>query len=483
MTTRRRPGTSTAAGAAAVLAFGLLVLATSGEPATPILSYDGESYLSAARRIAFEGKPPSIDMRPPIYPALLAAFLRLGGSSPLVPLVHLQRGLWLATGLMVFAVVQRLQPRQAVAVAAGVAYLTDPEVFDLTQLVYAETLAILFSVASMLALVAAPGSRGRHAAAWLAVASAWVRPIGQLLLLPIGAAAVLASRGYRGRLRAAIPFAVAGLIGIGSMYGIQYLRTGIPSFVPIAGKCHADYLGDRRLLGHFPPGYAPVERLYAQRFEEQPDSVRIGWWDVAREWPEAYRERTGRPLAPEAVDLDMGRTARAVLLANPGFYLSRWREVWQDFSTTVAGPVKGRFCPISLATPAWAVWWTWFGAWAPFALVALEAILFVRGVGSPLRGLPAVTYALLSVANTALESWPGQIRYRTQFVAFLVCAVALVPSGLGLLAGRTRTPQAPDPDPERTKGPGPSAPDPSRKWRRRESNPRPKELDRTLLHA
>ena len=175
MTTRRRLGTSTAAGAAAVLAFGLLVLATSGEPATPILSYDGESYLSAARRIAFEGKPPSIDMRPPIYPALLAAFLRLGGSSPLVPLVHLQRGLWLATGLMVFAVVQRLQPRQAVAVAAGVAYLTDPEVFDLTQLVYAETLAIFFSVASMLALVAAPGSRGRHAAAWLAVASAWVR--------------------------------------------------------------------------------------------------------------------------------------------------------------------------------------------------------------------------------------------------------------------------------------------------------------------
>lgn len=404
----------------------------------PILSYDGDSYLAAARPVALEGKPPGIETRPPLYPLLIAGLLHWGGSAPLVVLVHLQRGLWLATGLLVLASVASLRARKRIAVAAGVAFLLDPEAFQMTSLVYAETLAVFFSVASMLALVARPGPSGRWASAWLAVASAWVRPIGQLLLLPLAVAAVAEARGLRGRLRAAIPFVTAGVIGIGSMYALQYLRTGIPSFVPIAGKCHAGYLGDRRLLGRFPPEYAPIERLYERKFAADPQAVRFASWDVAREWPEAYRERTGLTLAPSALDRDMGRTARAVLLANPGYYFSRWREVWQEFSTSSAGPLRGSLCPISLASPAWAAWWRLFGAWVPFAIVALEAILLGRGLGSPLRALPATIYLFLSIANTAIEPWPGQIRYRTQFVAFLVCAAALVPSGLSLLLGGAR---------------------------------------------
>jgi hypothetical protein len=55
-----------------------------------------------------------------------------------------------------------------------------------------------------------------------------------------------------------------------------------------------------------------------------------------------------------------------------------------------------------------------------------------------MRLVPIVVYLGVALPSTALEPWPGQIRYRTPIEAFLVAAMALAPSGIQVLRAKRR---------------------------------------------
>ena len=49
-----------------------------------------------------------------------------------------------------------------------------------------------------------------------------------------------------------------------------------------------------------------------------------------------------------------------------------------------------------------------------------------RGRDEIVRLVPIVTYLAIALVNTAIEPWPGQVRYRSQVEVFLVIALGLV---------------------------------------------------------
>ena len=60
-------------------------------------------------------------------------------------------------------------------------------------------------------------------------------------------------------------------------------------------------------------------------------------------------------------------------------------------------------------------------------ILAIELVnVAARGSAHLVRLVPIVTYLAVALVNTALEPWPGQIRYRAQVVVFLVVAIGLV---------------------------------------------------------
>jgi hypothetical protein len=80
----------------------------------------------------------------------------------------------------------------------------------------------------------------------------------------------------------------------------------------------------------------------------------------------------------------------------------------------------------------------------PFAILAIEIANVARGGrGEIVRLVPIVTYLAIALANTAIEPWPGQVRYRSQVEVFLVIALGLMAiliwEGVGAAARRWRS--------------------------------------------
>jgi hypothetical protein len=424
-----------------VTAFGLVTLAASGEPLAPILLFDGPSYVALAEHVRTHWffPPPSMNLRPPLYPTVIAVAGWLTGTDGLAAVVRLQALAWLAVGPLVMLWIYRVDGRPLLAVTMGCLTYTLGESFLNIQLIYAETLTTALSVAAGLALAWSMTGGGRRAgsrwlAAALALASAQARAVYQLLLPLYAAFAALAPRTPP--LRGAAPFLAATLIGLAPFYVVHAIVKGSPSFVAGAGHSLANYLGDRRLVGKFPPGLEAVEALYATRFAADPGKRRIGWWEVAPDWDEIIRTRTGRSPKWGVRDRDMMLTTLAVLWRNPDYAVARWGEAWSEFSTTPGPRVAGRFSPVNLLGPGWTYYWQWLGAWTAFVVLAIEVVhVAVRGPGMAVRLVPIVTYLGVSLANTAIEPWTGQIRYRSQVEAFLVVALGLV-AGLLFDCGR-----------------------------------------------
>lgn len=420
--------------ALAVAAFGMLAIGTSGESFTPQLMFDGASYVALAEHIRAHWfvPPPSLNLRAPLYPAVIAVAGWLTGSDGLAAVVKLQALGWLLTGLLVGFWTYRVSGRLAVGALAGCLYYSLTETLFNVALIYSETVAVTLAVAAGLALTASmtdgPGAaRWRWLSAGLVLATAYTRPVFQLLLPLFAVLAVIAcwGKGRRGLARALAPFAVAALVGLLPVYLANAVVKGSPSFVTVTGHVLADYLGDRRLLGRFPPGFEAIEALYAAQFAADPTKTIVGWWEVGGDWERLVHTRTGRPPTWAALDREMAVTSVAVLSRNPDYYLRRWFETWLDFSTMAGPPAPVWWCPVNALVPAWRFFWGVLGAWSPFLILALEvANVAARGRGQILRLVPIVTYLSVGLANTALEPWPGQIRYRSQVGAFLLIALA-----------------------------------------------------------
>lgn len=417
-----------------VAAFGLLTIATSREPLEPVLLFDGESYLALARQIRDRWffPPPSMNLRPPLYPTVLAVAGWLTGSDGQMAVRNLQMIVWVLMGLLVASWVYRVGGSALRGGLTGCLYYTLASGFANIQLIYAETITTFLAVAAGLALSSsmmgdARAQALRWAAALLALGSIHGRPVFQVLLPMYAAfAAGPLVRGRTAVVRHLVPFVVAALVGVVPFYLVHAIVKGSPSFVAAAGHSLANYLGDRRLLGEFPPGYEAVEAFYSVRFAADPKRTIVPWWEVDGDWRQLIQARTGREPSWGTVDRSMGVTTLAVLSRNPGYYVTRWLETWWEFSTTPAPPVVGPGCPIALVYPLWVLFWTSLGAWLPFAILAVEVAHVVRrGPGALVRLVPISAYLAVGLLNTAIEPWPGQIRYRAQVEVFLVIALGL----------------------------------------------------------
>jgi hypothetical protein len=423
-----------------LILFGILTLVTSRERLEPALLGDGEEYLALANQIRAHWfvPPPTMNIRPPLYPTVIAVAGWLTRSDGLLAVRNLQILAWLLVGPLVALWVDRAGGGLLVGAFTGGLYYTLGIGLFFIKIIYAETITVTVAVAAGLALVWSMTPAG-HAGAWrglaaaLALGAAHGRAVFQCLVPLYALFAVGAHAGKpRAAVRAATPFLVAGLVGLLPLYVAHGIRKGSPAFVNVTGHSLANYLGDRRLLGKFPPGHEAVEAVYAVRFALEPDRNIIGWWEVDAAWRGIMISRIGRDPPWATLDNYMAATAVAVLSRNPGYYVRRWFETWMEFTTAVApAPVAGPWCPVTLARPLWVWFGTYLGPWIAFAVLAIElANVAIRGRGELVRVVAIVTYLAVALASTAIEPWPGQIRYRLQVEAFLLVA-------LGLAAGST----------------------------------------------
>ena len=121
---RASPRVRLVVSAAMVLFLGYLGIAASEEPIAPKMSWDGDSYLNAARYLLKTHRPMRLGQRPPLYPAVLALSLSLRGEQGLSAVVILQRVLWLGSGLLIFGLVYILNRKLLTAMLAGCLYYT-----------------------------------------------------------------------------------------------------------------------------------------------------------------------------------------------------------------------------------------------------------------------------------------------------------------------------------------------------------------------
>jgi hypothetical protein len=427
----------------AVAIFALVVIAATDEPLQPQMSYDGPTYLSIAEHLLTRHRLPPLEMRPPLYPMLLALSLWIGGENGLQYLVTFQVSCWIACAVLVAILTYQICKNLALGVLTGILYTTLFETYSLIPLIYAETTAVALALASASTLIVATRVAGtlrialQWGSAFLTIGAAYGRPIFQLLLPIFFIFVTVDSRWGLGELRKQlIPLTLVAFVGLAPWYVAHKVFRGACFFTKGFGYSLTNYLGDRRLLGHFPAEYEEVGRAYAQRFVSKLDRQYVGWWEVFPDWAQLYEKRMGSKLPADLIDADMAHTSLAVLLRNPRYYAMRWWETWSEFSTSASGVPAGRFSPIRLMGSLWRVFWKYLGLWLPFALIIGEVGFqaFIRKF-RPERFLPIAVYLTIAFFSTAIEPWPGQIRYRSGIEAFLL--VALMGNIAGWISSRS----------------------------------------------
>lgn len=399
----------------------------------PDLSYDGSGYVEIANSIRASWSLPPLETRPPLYPLIVAVSQSLAKERALDALTVLQAVGWIVGALLTFGTVYSLLDRRVLpAAVAALLYCSMAEPVAYISRIYAEALAMTALLGSLFLFTVAwrrgDGARlpDLYGAAVLALAAAYLRPIFQLVLPLLGLAAFLEASisGASHRVRCLLPFALVALVGLGPWYGYHYVTRGSAFFVKTANLSLVNYLGDRRLLGHFAPEDRPIEQLYEHEFAARPNDLVVGWWRVYAPWLSSWQS----PERPEdQFHAELGRVARRTLLRNPGYYVARWWEVWREYSTAAYDVPAGSCCPIAIVQPLWALFWRLCGVWAPAAIFVLE-LARARRTRSFLDVVPVALYLGLAIANTAIEPWPGQGRYRVPVQPlFLISLFALWP--------------------------------------------------------
>jgi hypothetical protein len=437
---------------AVVLGLAAVLSLHCGAGLTPDLSYDGSSYVGIAQQIVATRSLPRVEARPPLYPLLIASFVELGHDTALTRLVTLQWIAWLGCVAAVYAIVLGSTSSIAAAALAALLFSTMSGPLRYVHIIYAETFAMFATVATVAAFSFATRSgTPRRALAWstlaavLGLAGAYLRPICQLLPALCGILVLLERRRTMvARVVLAAPFAIVILAGLLPWY-VQHARTrGGAFFVKGSGLSLVNYLGDRRLLGRFPPEDRQIEDFYRRHFAANPDQPYVSWWETQDDWVAAATPSLAGNF--DRLHLFMGATARHVLLANPDYYLERWWETWHEFSTLTEELCGDTSCAAGIVQPFWRRAWPLVGWWIPFAVLVVEGLAFLADGASAttLRLAPIVVYVAIGVANTAIEPWPGQMRYRAPIEGLLLIAVVtratLIARGLAVRwRGRRRS--------------------------------------------
>jgi len=435
-----KPGSSRFSDVGWWFALAIIVLAAvcissrCGGTLEPDLSYDGISYLNIAETLVRTHRLPPLEFRPPLYPLLIAPFVGAAGVADLAPVVLMQRAAWIACAVIIFCIVRALRVGVMIATASALVFCSLAGPLRYVHIIYAETFAMLAMLVAMLAFVRGCCASGRRALLWFAVAAvvsvcaAYLRPIFQVLPISLGIVALLdRRRSILQRIIAASTFVVVLIVAVGPWY-LWHARTrGSAFFVKTASFSLANYLGDRRLLGKFPAKYRDIGDFYQRLFEEKPDSPFISWWEAQGDWVIASKSFTGGDF--DRLHAYVGKTSSRVLLANPGYYITRWWETWKEFSTAVDVVPTG--CPTAAMSRIWGRLFAQTGIWLPWAILGLELARWTcwgrRASGAYLA--PIAIYLAIGLANTAIEPWPGQARYRSPVEPALLIAAVVASVG------------------------------------------------------
>jgi hypothetical protein len=417
------------------------------------LYWDTPSYLEGALKLTV-GRFPSIRLRLPGYPTFLA--LAGGRELDLARVVVAQCGLWVASNLLVFAVIRLLGGSLVAALAGALAAATFVDLLFMSFAIYSEPLALFAVDAAAVATVLAlrPGPRQpawTWAAALLWLGATLVRPI---FVVPTAiffvSALVAASRTgapARGTLRPAAAVAAVLLAicaGNKAWSGTFHLTLG-------NGLSLLNYVGHPQIYERLPESLAPVRSVYAAL--ATPDRAPIGFWRAQDALLDALGVADRRIASVERAARD---TALACVRAVPTGYLEVWRDALAEYFSQYElffGWVPG----LGDATPWWpegtwphraarAAERLWRGGIAALALASFAApalALALRAASARARaaipGRDAWALATLSavllataLASTAIEPWQGQMRYRMP-VEHLHLAVAVAGA---VLAGR-----------------------------------------------
>lgn len=419
-----------------VALFGWWALYACEVPSEPNwIGYDEETYLQVAEQIVRADQIPHVGMRPPLYPGVIATFLAVDRESALDHVVWLQKVCWVANGVLVFATTCLIGGRPLIGVLAGLAYLTMAEPLDLVRLIYAETIASTLALLSLALFVV--GSRKPFRSGWLiasaltAAGAAHSRPIFQMLLAVLLFLALLTSgSSWRERAARSAPFALVGVLLLGPFYAYNAVHRDGLYFVKMGHLGLVNYIGDRRVLGRFPEDLAYVEDIYGDFFERNPNADHAPWWEIVPQWRSAYEARGGRSIPPETFGVHAGRDALRVLVTNPAYWLTRWSETWMDFATSTGKSASSATaCPTQACTGAWSSFWRYAGAWLPVTLLLGQMLCWLRKNPRSATALaPIVAYVAIATANTAIEPWGGQVRYRAPLQGFLLIALGVAAS-------------------------------------------------------
>lgn len=434
----------------------------------PSTFWDTPSFTDYAAALA-RGQLPPVGLRLPGYPVFL--LLTGGRGLDLDRVVTAQLVLGMIGNVVVFEVARRLTRSALAGLAAALVVLSFPDLLFLGITVYSEPLCLFLVDAAALATVRAfQTGRPRWilAAAALWTGAALVRPV--FLVAACLYALVAALAAARRRIdRRAVALACCALAAVVlGVAGVNRARSGPFQFAIGSGLSLLNYVGHPSVYRSLPPDQSEVRELYTGLARAQ-GAEWVGWWSAI----ETLARRANAPLDPASQD----RVARGVALraiqAAPAGYLRVWRGAAEELLSD-ADLFYGWYERPGAPAPQWPE-----GAWQhraaveardfwrehlvkvthaslllPVSALALLA-LARRRPDAPAGGtvlafltLAAILAATVAV-STALEPWPGQLRYRypVQHLHVVVAVVAAALSGSALLrlgrAGRARRERAP----------------------------------------
>jgi hypothetical protein len=423
----------------------------------PVVFWDTESYLAYARALA-DGRIPRRDLRMPGYPAFV---LVAGGAGlHLGRIVLAQVALWIAANGLVYAAVRRLTGSVATALAVGLAAVVSVDLLFMSITVYSETLALFLVDAAAVSTVMA--FRGARPGAWAgAAASLWalaalVRPLFVIalgiFLLALAAAAIRRVVPAR----AVVAAAAIALLVVGGWSTVNLARSGTFRFSHGAGLSLLNAVGFPEVHARLPDDHAAVRDVYLELARR--NGAPVAWWDAIGPLMARAGEADGNLVVR---DRFATRTALRSIAAAPLGYATVWARALRDFLSD-SQLLYGWYPAPDAASPQWPAG-TWqhavvnraHGAWSTglravtygsLLLPAVAALLLVatrrRAPRSGAGGewgfftLFAIA-AAVALLNTAVEPWPGQMRYRYPVqhlqLAIAAASVALVARGAARL--------------------------------------------------
>lgn len=420
----------------------------------PAIFWDTPTFTEYAASLA-RGRLPPVGLRLPGYPVFL--LLTGGRGIDVHRVVTIQILLWIASNLVVFEIVRRLTRSTAAGLSAALVVLTFADQLFMSITVYSEPLCSFLVLAAALATIASFQTGARrwiHVAAGSWTAAALVRPVF-LIAAGVYLAAALAV-ALRGRLdRRAALTSLAGVAAVVlAVAGTNRVRTGQLQFAFGSGLTLLDYVGHPSVYRNLPPEQARVRDLYLRLARERGEEW-IGWWETVG----TLAREAGAPLDTPGCDRVARRVALDAIQAVPSSYLAIWRRAADEYLSDV-DLVYGWYERPGMAAPQWSA-----GSWQHRAALASTAFwrahlaqvtygsLLLPGValalltlarrrrGAPPRGTSlslatlGTILAAAMLASTALEPWPGQMRYRypVQHLHVALAVAAVVLSGRALL--------------------------------------------------